>query len=232
MDSNVEAVKAAMISFGLKDGATLTEVRAAYLDKTSQSKFHGIFVDDELLVREFQKHYRAYATLLNYYQDSGFAEDSEDDMSYYPPDQIQQLYLNQGIYLLCQQNYIKASDKIQQAYKVNEQNIQVLLYMGYLLMIRKNFYAAEKYFSDVVKINRENEDAWFYLGECYYKAGDKRKALNMYETARVLDPGHREIAARIKEIKKSLGMTPKTGGRPAAKKSFLASLIDKLTGKG
>lgn len=231
MDSNVEAVKAALISFGLKDGATLTEVRAVYLDKTSQPKFHGIFVDDELLVREFQKYYRSYATLLKYYQESGFADETEEDMSYYPPDQMQQLYLNQGIYLVCQQNYIKASDKIQQAYNVDSKNIQVLLYMGYLLMIRKNYYAAEKYFREVVQINKDIEDAWFYLGESYNKAGDKKKALSMYETAKVLNPGHSEIAARIKEIKISLGMAPTTRGKAASKKSFLSALIDKLTGK-
>lgn len=218
-----EAVKAALITLGLKDGVTISEIREKYLEKTGQERFQRIILTDEKLKREFSEYYKAYVELLKYYH-----EDSNADMEYYPPDQVFQFHFNQGLAHALNQNYIKAGEKFQEAYQVNNQDILVLLYLGYLLLKRKNYYAAEKYFKDVVKLDSHCEDGWFYLGECYYRAGDQRKALNMYETARALDAQHPELSQRIRELKEKVpGAKRPVAGKP----SFWGRLIKRLTGK-
>jgi tetratricopeptide (TPR) repeat protein len=219
-----ETVKAAYITLGLKEGATMSEIRAQYLDKTSQGKFHCVIIEDEHIRNEFVRYHEAYVTLGKYHAETGSSLDS--DLSFYPMDQVFQLHLNQGIYYALRQNYIKASEKFQDAYKINNQDTTVLLYMGFLLIKRKNYYAAEKYLKTAVKIDQNCDNAWFFLGECYHKAGELRKALSMYETAKILNPGRSEIAVRMKEIRE------KTGGKAgkAKKDSFLARIIKKMIG--
>jgi tetratricopeptide (TPR) repeat protein len=112
-----------------------------------------------------------------------------------------QFHFNQGVHYFIHQNYLKAGEKFQEAYKIDNGNISVLLYLGVLLLKRRNAYAAEKYFKEAVQLDQENEDAWFYLGESYLEAGELRKALAMYETVKNLNPGRQEVAYRIKEIK-------------------------------
>jgi tetratricopeptide (TPR) repeat protein len=219
-----ETGKVAHVTLGLKEGAPMSEIRAQYLDKTSQGKFRCVIIGDEHLMDEFVRYHEAYVTLGK--RHAGTGSSLESDLSYYPTDQVFQLHLNQGIYYVLRQNYIKAGEKFQDAYKINSQDTTVLLYMGFLLMKRKNYYAAEKYLKIAVKIDQDCDDAWFYLGECYYKAGELRKALSMYETAKILNPGRSEIAVRMKEIRE------KAGGKPgkAKKDSFLASIIKKMIG--
>jgi tetratricopeptide (TPR) repeat protein len=221
-----EAVKVAYVTLGLKEGAPMSEIRAQYLDKTSQGKFRCVIVGDEHLRDEFVRYHEAYVTLGKHHAETGSA--LEPDLSLYPTDQVFQLHLNQGTYYILRQNYIKAGEKFQDAYKINNQDTTVLLYMGFLLMKRKNYYAAEKYLKIAVKNDQNCDDAWFYLGECYHKAGELRKALSMYETAKILNPGRSEIAVRMKEIKE------KTGGKTgkAKKDSFLARIIKKMIGSG
>jgi tetratricopeptide (TPR) repeat protein len=217
-----EKLKAALITFNLKESATLSEIRAEYLDLTSQNKFQRILgPDEEDLQKEFSKIYQAYATLTKEYSQQG----DSDDMEYYPPNQVFQFHFNQGVFLFIHQKYIEAGERFQHAFKMDNRNNLLLLYLGVLLLKRKNYYAAEKYFKDAIKFDRNNDDAWFYLGESYFKAGELRKALSMYETARSLSPGRNEIAYRIKEIKEKLG--EKTS---RSKKSFFSRLIKKLSG--
>jgi tetratricopeptide (TPR) repeat protein len=224
--TDFEAVRSAYIALGLKEGAPMSEIRAQYLDKTSESKFQCVIVSDEHLRDEFVRYHEAYVTLGKHHAETGSAADS--DLSYYPPDQVFQLYLNQGLYFTLRQNYIKAGEKFQEAYKISSKNATVLLYMGFLLLKRKNYYAAEKYLKNAVKIDRECDHAWFYLGECYHRAGELKKAMAMYETAKTLNPGHSEAAARMKEVRE------KMQGKAGKKKrdSFLARLIKKMIGSG
>jgi tetratricopeptide (TPR) repeat protein len=222
-----ETVKAAYIALGLKERAPMSEIRALYLEKTSQGKFQCAVIDDEHLRDEFVRYHEAYVTLGKHHAGTGASMD--DDLSYYPPDQIFQLHLNQGIYYILRQNYIKASEKFQEAYKINNKDTTVLIYMGFLLMKRKNYYAAEKYLKTAIQIDRNCDDAWFFLGECYHRAGEYKKAMPMYETAKALNPGRSQIAARMKEIREKTGIKPAKG---SGKKTFLHRAIEKLIGKG
>jgi tetratricopeptide (TPR) repeat protein len=110
---------------------------------------------------------------------------------------------------------------------VDKMDVLVLIYMGILLLKRKNYYAAEKYIQDALKIDKQNDDAWFYLGESYLKAGEYRKALNMFETVRNLNPSHSDLGQRIKEIKERPAMKY-TAEKPP---SLIQRILNKLTGQ-
>jgi tetratricopeptide (TPR) repeat protein len=191
-----ESVREALLILDLVRGATITEIRAQYLDKTSRDKFQYGVLLDELLQKEFDKYHRAYVTLAKHLSESNQAS----DLQYYPPDQVFQFHFNQGVHYFIHQNYIKAGEKFQEAYKIDKTNIPVLLYLGFLLLKRKNSYAAEKYFKEVVQLDQNNDEAWFYLAESYLEAGELRKALTMYETAKTLNPGRHEAVFKIKEV--------------------------------
>ncbi len=218
-----EWVKAAFLVLGLGEDLSFTEIRTAYLEKTSQRKFQQVILSDEHLEKDFVKYYKAYITLLKHYSDSETADDSSD----YPQDNIGKFHFNQGLYYLINQNYMKAMEKFGHAYKINKKDVLVLLYMGILLLKRKNYYAAEKYFLDAIKIDEENDEAWFYLGENYLKAEEYKKALKIFETARDLNPARDEIAFKIKEIKEKVGHK-----YPGKKKKSLLDRIFKKSSKG
>jgi len=218
-----EWVKAAFLVLGLGEDISFTEIRAAYLEKTSQRKFQQVILSDEHLEKDFVKYYKAYITLLKHYSES----ETADDLSDYPQDNIGKFHFNQGLYYLINQNYIKAMEKFEHAYTTNKKDVLVLLYMGILLLKRKNYYAAEKYFLDAVNIDEENDEAWFYLGENYLRAEEYKKALKIFETARDLNPARDEIAFKIKEIKEKVGHK-----YPVKKKKSLLDRIFKKSSKG
>lgn len=214
-----EWVKAALVALGLKEESSITEIRAAYLTKTTQYSFQRVILGDEHLENDFIKYYKSYITLLKHYSES-----ESEDLSYYPQDQIVKFHFNQGLYFMVTQNYLKAMEKFQAAYNIDNKDVLVLIYMGILLMKRKNYYAAEKYFQDAIKIDKMKYDAWFYLGENYLKAGELRKALNMFETARNIEPSRKETAYKLKEIREKMGI--KQAGEK--KSSWLDRLKEKF----
>ena len=219
-----ESVRAAFIALDLEATTSVTEIRAQYLDKTSQEKFQGTIMTDEYLQKEFDKYYKAYVTLLKELAES----DKAEDLEYYPPDQVFQFYFNQGIHYFIHQNYIKAGEKFQEAYKINPKNVSVLLYLGYLLLKRRNYYAAEKYFKDAARFDKSNDEAWFHLGECYLQAGELRKALSMFETSKMLNPGRSELAFKMKEIKERMGV--KHLKEKAQKPTVFQRFLKKISG--
>ncbi len=216
-----ETIKAALIVFDLSENASLTEIRAEYLDKTSQPKLMKVLATDENLQKEFTRYYKAYVTLVKNFNES----ELNSDMDYYPTNQIFQFHFNQGVYYFITQNYLKAGDKFQDAYAIDNQNCLVLIYLGVLLIKRKNYYAAEKYFRDAIKIDKNSDEAWFYLAESYYKAGELRKALNIFETAKNLNSSRKEIAFRIKEIKEKMSGKPQS----PKKASWLSRFLEKFS---
>lgn len=220
---NKYSIKESLVELGLQNDASVTEIRAEYLDKTMSPKFNRVLSsEEEHLQEEFVNIYSAYVTLMKHHAQTG--ADAVADMSLYPPDQVFQFQFNQGVYLFIKEDYIKAGEKFQQAYKMNPKHQTLLLYMGILLLKRKSYYAAEKYFKDAIAIDKNNDDAWFYLAESYLKAHEYRKAMTMYETAKNLNPGRTEIAYKLRDIKQLLADKAK-GGK---KKSFIARLIKKM----
>jgi tetratricopeptide (TPR) repeat protein len=218
-----ESVLDALITLDLEQGATITEIRAQYLEKTSRDKFqYGVLVD-EYLQKEFDKYHSAYVTLAQHLSEG----DQASDLQFYPPDQVFQFHFNQGVHYFIHQNYIKAGEKFQEAYKINNTSIPVLLYLGLLLLKRKSFYAAEKYFKEAVQLDQDNDDAWFYLGESYLEAGELRKALTMFETAKTLNPGRHEVAFKIKEIMDRL----KVKSIKTKKSSTIKRFFKKISGQ-
>ena len=215
-----ESVQEALINLDLEPGATITEIRAQYLEKTSRDKFQQGILEDEHLKREFNKYHRAYVTLAQHLT----AGDQASDLQFYPPDQVFQFHFNQGVHYFIHQNYIKAGEKFQEAYKIDKTSIPVLLYLGLLLLKRKSSYAAEKYFKEAVQLDQDNDDAWFYLGESYLEAGELRKALTMFETTKTLNPGRHEAAFKIKEIMDRLKIKSIKTKKPSAIKRFFKKL--------
>jgi tetratricopeptide (TPR) repeat protein len=215
-----ESVREALITLDLDRKATITEIRAQYLEKTSRDIFqHGVLVDDSRQ-KEFDKYHIAYVTLVKHLSQG----DNASDLQYYPPGQVFQFHFNQGVHCFIHWDYIKAGEKFQEAYKIDKTSVPVLLYLGLLLLKRKNVYAAEKYFKEAVQFDQENEDAWFYLGESYLEAGELRKALTMFETAKKLNPGWHEVASRIKEITDRLKVKRIKTKKPSAVQRFFKKL--------
>lgn len=218
-----ESVREALLTLDLEEDATITEIRAQYLEKTSRDKFQHSVLLDEHLQKEFDKYHRAYVTLAKHLTEG----DQASDLQYYPPDQVFQFHFNQGVHYFIHQDYIKAGEKFQEAYKIDRTSVPVLLYLGFLLLKRKNSYAVEKYFKEVVQLDQDNDDAWFYLGESYLEAGELRKALTMFETAKTLNPGRHEVASRIQEIADRL----KIKSIKTKKPSFIQRFFKKLSGR-
>jgi len=218
MDNN-ESVKAALIALDLKPGASLENIRAEYLDKTSQHKFQRGIISEEHLQQEFADYYKSYVTLVKYHAEAK----TDSHVDYYPHDQGQmfQYHLNQGIYHFIKQKYITAGEIFQEAFKLNNRNIPLLVYLGVLLLKRKVYYAAEKYFKDAIEIDENCEDAWFYLGDNYFKAGEFKKALDTLETCQKLNPVRSELAYLVKEVKEKLALN----SRPDKKPSFLSKIF-------
>ncbi|HLP47567.1 MAG TPA: tetratricopeptide repeat protein [Candidatus Kapabacteria bacterium] len=217
-----EAIKAALITLGLKEDASLTDIRAAYLAKTSQDRFQQVILGDEHLEKDFVRYYKTYIMLLKHYSELESAT-----LTDYPQDQIVTYLFNQGLFYLINQNYLKAMEKFQEAHKLDKKDVLVLLYMGILLMKRKNHYAAEKYFQDALDIDPQCEDAWFYLGENYLKAGEHRKALLMFESVRRLNPSRKGLIFKINEIKEKISQSSSAEERNEKKKPSLFKRIFK-----
>jgi len=212
-----ESAREALVILDLDRKATITGIRAQYLEKTSRDKFiHSVLVDEHLQ-KEFDKYHIAYVTLVKHLSQA----EQASDLQFYPPDQVFQFHFNQGVHYFIHRDYIKAGEKFQEAYKLDKTSVPVLLYLGFLLLKRKSIYAAEKYFKEAVQLDQNNDDAWFYLGESYLEAGELRKALVMFETAKKLNPGRHEVASRIKEITDRLKVKSiKTKKPPAIQRLF------------
>lgn len=196
MIKDEEIIKAALVNLGLKEDTSLADVRAAYLTKTTQASFQSVILGDEHLEKKFTAYYKSYITLLKHHSES-----ESTGLNLYPQDQIVKFHFNQGLYSIISRDYIKAMEKFQEAHQLDKKDVLVLIYMGILLMKLKNYYAAEKYFQEAVDIDPQSDDGWFYLGENYLKAGEFRKALIMFESAKRLNPDRREIASKTNEIR-------------------------------
>jgi tetratricopeptide (TPR) repeat protein len=201
---------------GISSDATVTEIRTAYINKTSQKYFENVFIDNKDIVDEFKRYHSSYINIMTEYSEV----DNVSNLNFYPPDQIFKLILNQGIYLMISHNYVKAGEKFQEAYSLNKTNENVLIYLGILLLKRKSYYAAEKYFLKAVKLNKENDDIWVFLGDTYLKAGNKTKALVMYKTAENLNPLRKEISEKIQSVSPDK--------EKKEQKSFLKKMIGKI----
>ncbi len=117
------------------------------------------------------------------------AADQKVSMSMFSPDQLGKFIFNQGVYALCKDNYLQASEKFQEAYKINKHNVFLLIYMGIILTMRKNFYAAEKYFAEATKRDPNYDEAWFYSAENLFQAGNFNGAYECFEKTEIAQPG-------------------------------------------
>jgi tetratricopeptide (TPR) repeat protein len=217
METNETVIRSLKV-FNLKENASISDMRAAYLGRTSHKKFQKIFFGDEQIEKEFLKYYEAYMIYLKNYDEDNV------DLSTYPSDKGFKFIFNQGLYHMIRQQYMKAFEKFQEAFKLNSEDGTLLLYLSVILMKRKNYYAAEKYLLKAAELDKNNDDSWFYLGEIYLKTGNLNKALRMFETCKILNPLRSEVAAKLKEIKTGLGIESPVKA-PKEKRSFLNKIL-------
>jgi tetratricopeptide (TPR) repeat protein len=228
-----EIVSKSLRVFNLGNKASLQEVRDVYLSKTFEKKFQKVIVYDETLEKEFLNYYEAYMRFLKYHRD----DQDEAEGGFVASDQVFKLKFNQGVYYLINQQYIKAGEKLQEAFQINNKHVLLLIYLGIILLKRKNYYAGEKYFFKALDIDKNNDDGWFYLGEIYLQTGQYlgeiylqtgqfEKALKMFKTCKSLNPLREEVAFKIKEISSKLGKKPE-----AAETKKKDSLIKKIIKK-
>ncbi len=205
-----ELILKALSIFNLREGVKVEEVRHAYFEKMDQKQFKRIILSDQHLEKEFFKYHESYLILIKHYSKIG----NEKYFTNYSSDLTFKFIFNQGIYFLIKREYLKAGEKLDDAFKMNNRNVLLLIYLGFLLMKRKNYYAAEKYFLNAIKIDKDNDDAYFYLGENYYRAGKLEKAITMFEISKNLNPLKTATAFKIKEIEERIneetGYVPKT----------------------
>jgi tetratricopeptide (TPR) repeat protein len=197
---NTEYLEGLLRQFNLGKGAAISDILEKYLEKTLQIKFQRIIINQEILKEEFAQLHETFLKIMKLYQ----AADKKVEMSMFSPDQLGKFFFNQGVYALCKDNYLQASEKFQEAYKINKRNVFLLLYMGIILTVRKNYYAAEKYFSEATKRDPNYDDAWFYAAENYFKAGNFIGALEYYEKTKSLNPAYNNITACIKETREAI----------------------------
>ena len=67
--------------------------------------------------------------------------------------------------------YVKALEKLQQAYKSDRNNPDILNYLGFTLRKTGKFEEAEKYYLAGLKIKPDHNGINEYLGELYVKTG-------------------------------------------------------------
>ena len=67
--------------------------------------------------------------------------------------------------------YVKALEKLQQAYKSDRNNPDILNYLGFTLRKTGNLVDAEKYYLAGLKIKPDHNGINEYLGELYVKTG-------------------------------------------------------------
>lgn len=177
--------------------ASTTEIRIAYIKLTSHKKFNKILIEDQQLRTEFISIYQAYVTLMKHRSENDIIKNLE----LYPQDQIFQLLLNQGIYLVLTQQWIKAGEKLQEAYNLNKNHSLLQTYLGLILLKRKSEYAAEKYLMKAIDINPNNSDAWILLGDVYFQTKNYKKASSMYSTAMDLSGNSSTLQKRFQSLK-------------------------------
>ncbi len=177
--------------------ASTAEIRNSYLKLTSHKKFNKVLLDDPASRNEFVSIYQAYVTLMRHRSEA----DSIKSLELYPQDQIFRLLFNQGIYLALTQQWIKAAEKLQEAFLLNKNHSLLQTYLGVILLKRKNEYAAEKYFIKAIDINPNNSDAWFYLGDTYLQTGNLKKAKSIYQSAADISENSVQIQKRLQMLK-------------------------------
>jgi tetratricopeptide (TPR) repeat protein len=197
---NTEYLEELLRQFNLGKGAAISAVLEKYLEKTLQIKFQRIVIAQDILKEEFVRFHETFLKIMKIYQ----AADQKVAMSMFSPDQLGKFFFNQGVYALCKDNYLQASEKFQEAYKINKHNVFLLIYMGIILTMRKNFYAAEKYFTEATKRDPNYDEAWFYSAENLFQAGNFTGAYECFEKAKLLNPAYNNINLRLKETKEAI----------------------------
>jgi tetratricopeptide (TPR) repeat protein len=214
---NTEYLEELLRLFNLGKGAAIQEIVEKYLEKTLQIKFQRILISQDILKEEFIRLHEAFLKILKIYQ----AADRKVEMSMFSQDQLGKFFFNQGVYAICKDNYLQASEKFQEAYRINKRNVFLLIYMGIILTVRKNYYAAEKYFSEATQRDPNYDDGWFYSAENLFKAGNFNAAYECYDKTRQINPAYNGISLRIKETKEAI-IRKRRGGR---KDSLLRRLV-------
>ena len=93
--------------------------------------------------------------------------------------------------------YVKALEKLQQAYKTDRNNPDILNYLGFTLRKTGKFKEAEKYYLAGLKIKPNHNGINEYLGELYVKTGRMDLAK---ERLAVLESCNCEEYGELKEV--------------------------------
>jgi len=213
--------------FDLKEGATISELQKAYIEKTSQIKFQRVILNETKLKEDFLSYHDSYLRLLKHYASLS----PSINLGFRYPEYTWKFMFNQGLYSLLKDNLILAGERFQEAYKLNANQPLLLIYLGIILSWRKNYYAAEKYLSTAIKLDTANDDAWFYLGENFFRAGALTKAIETLERAKRINPNRTEIAFKIKEIRENAEVRRKKTRKESTWKRLIHAVADVLRTK-
>ena len=93
--------------------------------------------------------------------------------------------------------YVKALEKLQQAYKTDRNNPDILNYLGFTLRKTGKLKEAEKYYLAGLKIKPDHNGINEYLGELYVKTGRMELAKERLD---ILKSCNCEEYAELKEV--------------------------------
>jgi tetratricopeptide (TPR) repeat protein len=210
--------------FDLRPGASIEALRGAYLNKTFQKKFERVILHQEPLRNEFQRYHETYIRLMKMMHDI----DDKQDYSYRTKEELYRFIFNQGVYALCRENYIQASARLHEVFKIAPKERLLLIYMGILLSRRRQYNSAEKYLREALQLDREDEDAWFFLGDNYCRAKRYKKAVECFEKAQKLEPAHTEIAFLLKDCREKLAKMDEKEKRPTLLRKLVRYVRDAM----
>jgi len=104
----------------------------------------------------------------------------------------------------------KALGLYQQAYEADSTQLPILRGMAMLLYDQQQWDRSFKIFQTILVHHREGQsdeeitDIFFRLGNIKLQLGDRKKALNMYEKALEVNPGHRDTLLAVMDLEARL----------------------------
>lgn len=217
--NNSKLLSASLKILKIPRDSGIEEITKSYLALTNSVKFNKVFVLNEELKEEFIKYHEAYVISVREMSDNN----SDSAPGYYPSGHIFEILYNHGIYHLLKENYLKAGEKLEEAARMNKDNVNLQIYLGYILHKRKNYYAAENYFLKASQMDNENEYAVFLLGKTYLSAGKLDKASATFRKVETMSFYNNEIKAETRDAFREIEKL----GMKNSKKSIISRVFKK-----
>jgi curved DNA-binding protein CbpA len=204
---------------GLKNTASINEIKAAYFERAK--KFHPdrITTAPDLEIKEkanfvFAEMNKAYDTLMNEdkkreYDTRGYKESTmEDATREHLTEKARALY-RKGKVLYTQKKYWEALSSLEEAVKLDNSKASYFLTLGLCQMnIPSLKRAAEKNLQTAINLENWNVEALTAMGMLYLSENQVNRAEGFLKKALSHDPDHALAMKKLQELKELKGEKP------------------------